>query len=305
MSREVSRGPALAQGRGIRTEPLQLVAQLLAFGPGVARHGPHPLRRRRCGPKPVAGIASADLGSRGDRARSSDRPPRRRLVGPGGRVRQRTDPRLGLPVGRSSRARAARRTRGLWADLLASYEVPGTQLPEGRVPRRTAGSSTTIGSSGPSRCGTGSLTRSSSSGGHIGYAVGRAPVGAGSPRAALAPRPGPWPPPRHRPRPRDVRGRQRRLRSHDRGERRGARGRSRNEPPVLGAGRPRDCRSRRRGWRSSRSCTRSSPAQLRAPEPHEPPHLTIRDGLAVVRRGIAGEPRWFALAVLGAASTAS
>lgn len=34
------------------------------------------------------------------------------------------------------------------------------------------------------------------------------------------------------------------------------------------------------------------------PEPGAP--STIRDGLAVVRRGIAGEPRWFALAVLGA-----
>ncbi|HKX67510.1 MAG TPA: ABC transporter ATP-binding protein [Intrasporangium sp.] len=34
------------------------------------------------------------------------------------------------------------------------------------------------------------------------------------------------------------------------------------------------------------------------PEPGAP--STIRDGLAVVRRGIAGEPRWFAVAVLGA-----
>ena len=35
-----------------------------------------------------------------------------------------------------------------------------------------------------------------------------------------------------------------------------------------------------------------------APEPSAP--STVRDGLAVIRRGIVGEPRWFALAVLGA-----
>ena len=34
--------------------------------------------------------------------------------------------------------------------------------------------------------------------------------------------------------------------------------------------------------------------------PKQPAPSTLREGLAVVRRGIAGEPRWFALAVLGA-----
>ena len=37
-----------------------------------------------------------------------------------------------------------------------------------------------------------------------------------------------------------------------------------------------------------------------AAAPKQPAPSTLREGLAVVRRGIAGEPRWFALAVLGA-----
>ena len=52
MGREISRRPPLAQGRGVRTEPLQLVTQLLAFGPGMARHEPHPLSPRISGTKP-------------------------------------------------------------------------------------------------------------------------------------------------------------------------------------------------------------------------------------------------------------